>query len=456
MKLKTILFAMGTLTLLASCGGNPPASSGSSHATGLTSESTPATGLTSDPAGSGPTQDMYNDSTKIVVWADKSEHETIITLVNEYNKQSNTTVKVNVTLKAVSEADAGTELLKDAKGKDYPSLFAVADDQLSALLDKKTLASLPNSYQDAVRNNDSETAIASVEYDGKIVAFPVQADNGYFLYYDGDVVTDAQASKLESLIEVANRENLSILYDIGNGWYANSMFHADGVCGKDSLAWKKNEEGKVIYDITWDSEKAAVAAEYFSNLVKPEYDDKTMIVGSNAELEGGFKDGTMCAGISGTWEYDILKGFCPNLKARRLPTFTDRNGEHQMGSFTGSKVYAVNAFATSDEQKAALLLGNYLTTKNAQLLRYENRGALPCNKEAVADSRYADHVTIAAAALQDQNRFAAIQAKATEGRYWDVGASIGKSLMTGEKGAGNDWAAFLKAQCDTLRTPQAD
>ena len=462
MKLKTILFTLSSLALLASCGGGNGNTSTDSKATAVSSAQgeSQAAGVSTEAASSEEEpempagQDIYEDATKIVVWADKSEHETIVTLVNAYNKEANTKVKINVTLKSVSEGDAGSELLKDPKGKNYPSLFAVADDKIAELLDKKTLANLPNNMQNAIKENDTETAVTSVEYDGKIVAFPVQADNGYFLYYDGDAITDEQASTWEGLVAAA-KSDAQVLFDIPNGWYANSIFHAQDVCGTESLSWHKNADGKIVYDLTWDNERGVEAASYFSSLVAPAYTDKKLIPGGNAEIQAGFKDGTMIAAVTGTWNYDVLSGLCDNLKARRLPTFTDRNGEHQMGSFTGSKVYAVNAYATADEQKAALLLGNYLTSKEAQLVRYEKRKALPCNKAAMEDDRYAKNVNIAAAALQDQNRFAANQSKSTEGRYWDVGKAIGQSIQTGKTGT-TDWAGFLKEQCDILRTAPAD
>ena len=47
----------------------------------------------------------------------------------------------------------------------------------------------------------------------------------------------------------------------------------------------------------------------------------------------------------------------------------------------------------------------------------------------------------------------AVQAKSTEGHYWDIGLAIGRAYIYGELG-GETWAEFLKGQMDYLRNPK--
>ena len=131
-----------------------------------------------------------------------------------------------------------------------------------------------------------------------------------------------------------------------------------------------------------------------------------------------------------------------------------------MASFTGSKVYCLNKTRPVAEQKTAAALAELLTTKESQLVRFEERQSLPCHVEAAVDPRYTEHVTIGGKALLEQNAYACVQSKTAEDRYWDVGATIGNAylgLAKLEDAEGNEltWAQFLKNQMDSLRKPLA-
>ena len=108
-----------------------------------------------------------------------------------------------------------------------------------------------------------------------------------------------------------------------------------------------------------------------------------------------------------------------------------------------------------EEQKTAAALAELLTTKEAQLVRFEKRASLPCHIEAANDPRYTEHVSVGAKALLEQNAYACVQAQTAEGRYWNIGQAIGQAYLDGQlKDAdGNEltWAQFLKLQMDTLR-----
>ena len=398
-------------------------------------------------------------NTKIIVWATAQEEAVIKKVVDAYNaKQTEDTRKFQYEFKAVQEGDCGSALAKDATVAGAPALALIADDQIENLQSKNIILEVKGSYKDRVLYYNSEVAVTGASSGDKLFGFPVTSDNGYFLWYNKSALTDQQVGSLESILEVAKATNKKMFMDVSNGWYVNSFFMSPEVCGAESLRWHKATEGTGnVYDITWDSDAGAAAAEYVSGKISTAVKDGNFIKGSNEVLAAGFLDTSIIAGVSGTWMENDLKAAATangyTLGAVKLPTFTYGGKAHQMASFTGSKVFVINKTRPVQEQKAAAALADLLTNKESQLTRFEERSALPCNKEAVQDKRYTEHVTLGGAALNAQNNYAAVQSLSAEDRYWSVGEAIGTAIYEGTIAEGG-WKEFLKTQCNILRRAQ--
>ena len=85
---------------------------------------------------------------------------------------------------------------------------------------------------------------------------------------------------------------------------------------------------------------------------------------------------------------------------------------------------------------------------------------IPCNKEALQDPAYTEAQTIGGPAFIEQAKYSAIQSRAAEGRYWDVGKAIGDVMMKGYVTADKtttpltseaEWKQFLTDQLNPLR-----
>lgn len=411
--------------------------------------------------GGQPSAPSYSGvNTTIDIWATAAEEAVIKEVVDAYNAtQEDEANKFSYRFTPVSEGDCGSTLSKDPTVAGAPALALVADDQIYNLQAKDIILEVKGSYKETVVNNNSSVAVQGASYGDKLFGFPVTSDNGYFLWYNKDLLKDNEVGSLETILERAAAQEKTFLLDIGNGWYANSIFHSPQVCGPTSLQWKENAEGKVIYETTWDSDKAAAAAEAVSNLIAPASTAGTFTVGGNDVIVAGFADGTMAAAISGTWmEGDLIEalgGDASKLGAVKLPTFNVNGETCQMGSFSGSKVYVINKTRPVAEQKAAAALADLLTRKDAQLTRFEERSSLPCNNDAAVAPEYTENVTIGGAALNAQNQYAAVQSLSAQDRYWDIGAAIGNAMRTGDLGTFSTWKDFLKNQMDILRAPAA-
>ena len=433
---KLIPLSFVALLGLAACGGGTP--------------STSQEPTSQDPTSQEATSQEPAVGTEITVWATAAEEEVVNAVLEEYNKNSNDADKISVKYVAVAEGDTGTEVAKDPGAASAPELFLVADDHIYNLQSKNIVVDLTDVYGEKITANNTAVSVTSSSYGGHVYGFPVTSDNGYFLWYNGDEVTAEQASTLEGLLARGRELGKQVLID-NNGWYVPTFFFAPQVCGTESLRFHEDSEGNVVYDINWDNEAGVAAAQYIADLFH-EYSD-VITTGGNPDIVKGFENDSMIAAASGTWMENDLKALCDGLAATTLPTY---NNGKQMATFTGTKVYCLNGAKTgADAQKklqAAARLADALTSKEAQLVRFEKRAAGPCNLEAMEDARYTEHVTMGLKALGDQcAKAAAVQATSAEGRYWDVGAAIGKALYDGELGEYANWAAFMKGECDILR-----
>ena len=400
------------------------------------------------------------ESDAIIVWATAAEEQVVNAVLEDYNKSAAAEDKISVKYVAVAEGDTGTEVAKDPSAKSAPELFLVADDHIYNLQSKNIIVDLTSAYGKTIKDNNTAVSVTGASYNGKVYGFPVTNDNGYFLWYNKDKVTEQQAGKLESLLEAAKTANSKVLLDIANGWYAPTFFFSPDVCGTESLKFKENADGDVVYDITWDTDKAAQAFTAVNTLIdeaKGTYKNN-FTTGGNDAIVAGFKDGSVVAAVSGTWMQGDLETAigADKLAATKLPTLKVGTKDCQMGTFTGSKVFCVNAAKTgdkaADKRVKAAKLADLLTQKAAQLTRFEKRGTVPCNKDALKDEAYTKNVSIGAKALQAQcEAAAAIQSTSAEGRYWDVGKAIGQAMLDGKLGTYKSVKEFLKGECDILR-----
>ena len=411
-----------------------------------------AVALTSVATACGGGEKVYGDvSTEINIWATAKEQPVIKAIVDEYNsKQKEETNKFKYKFTAVSEADAGTTLAKDPTIKDAPALVLCADDHIYNLASKNIVSEVKGEFLTGINENNTPVSITGATYNNKVYGFPVTSDNGYFLWYNSAALQGEQITSLEKLLEAAKAQKKTVGFAVNDGWYANSFLMSPQACGTKSLSWTAAADGKVSYQTNWDNEVGVKVSTYIGSLLKPYYDSGTLLAATNDVIEAGFKDGTMIAGISGTWMEDPLKEACSTIAATKLPEYHIDGIAYQMASFTGSKVYVLNKTRPVAEQKVAAALAELLTNKNSQLVRFEQRSTIPSNKAALEDERYTKNVSISAKALGMQNEFAAVQSQSAQDRYWDIGKAIGQAYLDGNE----DWAGFLKEQMDILRKAQ--
>ena len=401
----------------------------------------------------------------IMIWAPSEEQPVIRTIIDDYN-EAHPDDKIEYRFKATEEGTASSDVEKDPKTANYPSLFASVDDHLTALaIDTRVAAKIPSATAEQIKETTVDSAVTSASVNGELYAYPISVDNGYFLYYDTDFFSASEVGTLEGMLEKAAAQNKQFLMDMPNGYYSASIFLSPEVMGLQGIGYTREGSGDdavIKYNMDWGSTKAATAAKAFSDLIVPYTSGtaKTFISGDNTAIATGAANGTLVACVSGTWVMDALTTGWGEGKVgtAKLPTVAG----NQLASFVGAKNYVVNSFATAEEQADAHKIAQLLTSKEGQLIRYQIRSAVPCNIEAQEDPIYADNKTPAVAGLEAQAPYGAVQSQCVESLYWPIGETIGRVIMQGYYGDGQTqtklqtvekWSAYLNEITEPLVDP---
>ncbi|MGN1344891.1 MAG: extracellular solute-binding protein [Traorella sp.] len=368
------------------------------------------------------------DKVTLKVWASQEDQTVTQEMINafiEEQKKDYPETEFDITLAVVSEADARQKVLEDPAAA--ANVFTFANDQLSDLVKAGALAEVTRNKDDIVSRN-GEGAIEAATKNGSLYAYPMTADNGYFLYYNSAVITDP--STLDGILKAANDAGKKVFMDVSNGWYIASFFLGNG--GKLGI----DEDGYQTCDFNNANGLAAAEA------IKAFTADPAFITGDDAVLNAGFQDGTIVAGVSGVWNADTMKAnLGDNYAATKLPTFTVGGEQVQMSSFGGYKLVGVNSQTDSDMMVFAMDLADWLTNESNQVKRFEARGYGPSNIKAAASDAVQANVALAALSLQSQY---AVSQNDVLGSYWSPAEALGTTLEA------KDYSTPLQDLLDTM------
>ena len=126
------------------------------------------------------------------------------------------------------------------KGAD---VFTFADDQLNALAAAGALDPIKDA--DEIRERNLPSAVEAATVDDQLYAYPLTADNGYFLYYNKQYISDEQAKKLDGILGAAAANGKYFAMDWSSAWYVYSFF------GNTGLQVGLSEDGITNY-CTWN------------------------------------------------------------------------------------------------------------------------------------------------------------------------------------------------------------
>ena len=382
-----------------------------------------ACGNTNAPAGDDAGTDEPTTVT-LKVWAVQDDQDMTKAMIDEFIA-ANPDKTWDITLAVVGEPDAKTKYLEDPAAA--ADVFAFANDQLRDLVAAGALYKVTRNAEDVIARN-GEGAVGAATLDGQLYAYPMTADNGYFMYYDKSVFTEEDVQTLDGMLAAAEAAGKKVFMDVSNGWYIASFFLGNG----GTLAIDAN--GNQTCDFNNANGLATAEA------IKAFTAHPAFITGDDTVLTAGIQDGTIAAGVSGTWNADAIStSLGENYAATKLPTFTVGGEQVQMSSFGGYKQIGVNSQTAFPVE--AMDLADWLTNEANQVKRFETRALGPSNVNAAASEAVKANVALAALSLQSQF---AVSQNDVLGAYWTPSEAFGTTMEA------KDYSIDLQTLLDTM------
>ena len=179
---------------------------------------------------------------KLKVWAEEANWEVMEKMFASFKEQYKNEATFEIELIQGNEGETKYMLLADVYGG--ADVFSFADDQLNAMVSGGALAEIPN--PDEVKAANLEDAVNSCIVNGKMYAYPMTADNGYFLYYNKEYLTEEDVKTFDGILAAAEAAGKKVTMDWSSGWYLYSFF------GNTGLDFGLNEDG-VTNHCNWNT-----------------------------------------------------------------------------------------------------------------------------------------------------------------------------------------------------------
>ena len=366
---------------------------------------------------------------ELTVWGGEEDEALLEEIFASFQSRYAGEASFHITYQAQSESSCKDALLGDLEGG--ADVFAFADDQVAALAAAGALDPVENAQE--IRSASLSAAADAASVDGTLFAYPLTADNGYFLYYNKAYFSPEDVQSMDRLLAAAERAGGFFSMDWTSAWYVYAFF------GNTGLEVGLNDDGLTNY-CTWNAADGPirgvdVAQAMLDIAASPAFSSRT-----DTEFLAGVQDGSVIASISGVWNaVAIQEVWGEDMGAARLPTYTCAGQEVQMASFSGCKLIGVNAYSQNPEWAARL--AEHITSEANQRLRFQLRGQGPANVRAAASPEV--QASPAITALLAQSEFSQLQRVGS--KFWDPVSAFASNLA-----AGNPSGAPLQDQLDRL------
>ena len=376
-----------------------------------------------------PEHEAEPETIELTVWGAEEDEELLQEIFTSFQSHYAGQASFHITFQPQSESNCKDALLGDLEGG--ADVFAFADDQVSALAAAGGLDPIEDSA--AIRSASLSAAVEAASVGNDLYAYPLTADNGYFLYYNKAYFSEADIQSLEQMLDLAAQAGRLVAMDWSSAWYVYAFF------GNTGLTVGLNEDGLTNY-CTWNSTEGAirgvdVAEAMLAVAASPGFASMT-----DQEFLAGVQNGSVIAGVSGVWNaVAVQEAWGENIGAAKLPCYTCAGRQIQMASFSGCKLIGVNAY--SEHPEWAARLAEWITSEENQRLRFERRGQGPANISAANSPQV--QASPAIAALLAQSEFSQLQR--VGGKFWDPVSEFALNMA-----AGNPSGASLQVQLDRL------
>lgn len=351
------------------------------------------------------------------VWVgDNADMEWINTVIANF-KAAYPENTYNIEVGIQGEGDCSKVVLNDVTAA--ADVFTFADDQFNSLYNAGALQQVVIDPETVIANNVAGSVAAATGIDGQLYAYPATADNGYFMFYNKEYFTEEDVQTLDGMLEKAAAAGKKVGFPMSNAWYFYSWFKGAG------LDMHVTDDG-VTNTCNWNATDTAITGVQVLEALLKITAHPGFVEADSDPFVAGVKDGSIIAGVSGTWNANVAaETWGENYAATKLPTYTVADQQVQMASFAGYKLVGVNAY--SENVGYAMDFAAFMTNEQSQVLRFEMRSQGPSNINAAASESVQSAPAIAA--LAAQAAYADVQR--VGGKYWDAAAALGKILVNG-------------------------
>lgn len=377
------------------------------------------------------------EDVSLVVWGAEEDQKMLQGMIDSFKEKYADQANFKIELGVQSESTAKDTILTDVEAA--ADVYAFADDQLESLVNAGALLPVIDDYKDRVSTENGEGSVSAATYDGTLYAYPMTADNGYFLFYDASYFTEEDVATMDGILKVCEENGKTFTMQLNSGWYLYSFFQAAG------LELTRNADGSNVCN--WNATDTKYKGTDVVETILDMTSSSAYKLLTDEEFASGVKDGTVIAGINGTWNAETAAGaWGENYAAAKLPTVVIAGDEIQMSSFSGYKLIGVNK--STAQPYWASTLADYLTNYDNQVLRFETRGLGPSNTEAAASDAVAANPAIAA--LAQQSAYATVQRVGDA--FWSPTETFG-AIMAAQNADGTDLQELLDTMVEGITAP---
>lgn len=399
---RNVLSAVSAVTaagILTACGGGAASSAASQSAAAAPSEASSAA-------------ESWGD-VKLTMWGAEEDQTMLREMADAFIAENADKGNITIDIGVQSESSAKDTVLADPEAA--ADVFAFADDQLNELVAAGALQEVLLNPDD-VKSRNLAGSVNAATMNDKLYAYPMTADNGYFLYYDKSVLSEEDVQSMDTLLAKADASGKKFMMSLNDAWYIYSFYAGAGL--KATLA----DDG-INTVCNWNEAPGADVTQAILDIsTQPAFKS-----GADADIVSGIKDGSCCAAISGTWNAGTAEEtWGENYAATKLPTYTLNGEQVQMASFSGYKLVGVNPH--SSNVGVAMMLADYITNEDNQAKRFNDRKLGPSNIK-VNESEAVQNAP-AIAALAAQSDYATLQRVGAN--YWSSAQSLGEILASGD------------------------
>ncbi|MCI8415492.1 MAG: extracellular solute-binding protein [Ruminiclostridium sp.] len=378
---------------------------------------------------SGKAEDAGTQTVELVVWGSEEDAELMNQIIQSFQANYQGEANFQISFEVQGESQCKDALLGGLEaGAD---VFTFADDQLYALAAAGALD--PIEQAEEIRSRNLPSAVEAASINDQLYAYPLTADNGYFLYYNKQYISEEAVQTLDGVLNAAAANGKLFTMDWSSAWYVYAFF------GNTELQVGLNDDGITNY-CTWNQTGGGIqgvdVAQAMLHIARsPGFANRT-----DEGFLNGVRNGSVVAGVSGVWNaLAVQEVWGKDTGAAKLPVYLCNGRQVQMASFSGCKLIGVNAYSQHPEWAAKL--ADWITNEENQRLRFELRGQGPSNL-AVADSPEMAQ-SPAIAALLAQSEFSQLQR--VGGNFWDP-----VSTFAGNMAAGNPSGRSLQTQLNEM------